>query len=201
MQVILSTRNPSKVEQIKAMFTGLPKPINLISLDEAGIGGQAIEDGVTLQENAAKKVRFVLEQKPDSWVIADDTGIFIDALGGKPGVHTADWLGGKRDAEEKLHLILKELEGVLHRTATFRTVVAVASPWSVSPHLFEGEVRGVLLTEPRCKPQPQMPYSAIFKPEGSDKVFAQMTAQEENTLSHRGKAFMQARDFLNMHHI
>ncbi len=195
MEVVLSTRNPSKAEQIKAVFAG--SPIQIITLSEAGIDGQGVEDGTTLRENALKKAMFVHQQNPNVWAMADDSGIFIDALGGKPGVHTADWLGGKIDPKVKLPLILRELEKVNDRSATFRTVVAIVNGNSEnSKRFFVGEVRGTLLLKARCEPQPQMPRSAIFLPDGSDKVFAEMTTEEENVISHRGKAFHKVRTFL-----
>lgn len=185
MQVVLSTRNKSKVEQIIAALAGLP--IDILGLDEAGIAGQAVEDGETLEDNALKKAVFAQTQKLGCYGLSDDTGIFIDALDGKPGVHTADWLGGKYDAPVKMRLILKELENMENRAATFKTTIALVDPEGFK-RFFTGECPGTLLREPRCEPQPQMPYSAIFLPDGSDKVFAQMTPQEENAVSHRGKA-------------
>ena len=90
IDIILSSRNPSKVNQIKPVFVGLP--VNILSLEEASILGEAIEDGTTLEENALKKACFAWEQSK-KWSIADDTGFFIDALQGGPGIHAARWAG------------------------------------------------------------------------------------------------------------
>lgn len=196
MKIILSTRNPSKAEQIRAIFDG--SSISIVSLDEAGIEGQGIEDGNTLEENALKKAMFVHEQKPEAWAMADDTGIFIDALNGKPGVHTADWHGENKETEQITHWVLDQLKDVDNRSATFRTVVAIVSP-DGKHHFFTGEVRGTILKTPQGKTEPHMPYGSIFIPDGTDKTFAQMSLEEKNTFSHRGRAFRQARDFLEAH--
>ncbi len=98
MKVVLSTRNPSKAEQIKAIFAG--SWISVITLNEAGIEGQGVEDGTTLKKNALKKAVFAHRHSKGVWTMADDTGIFIDALGGLPGVDTAHWTGGNAITQE-----------------------------------------------------------------------------------------------------
>jgi XTP/dITP diphosphohydrolase len=195
MELILSTRNQSKAEQIRALLGTLP--LRLLTLDDVGIAGEAVEDGLTLEENALKKARFAQEQT-GKWAIADDTGLFIDALGGQPGIHAARWAGRDKSTEEIMLHTLGKLRDVLpqDRTATFRTVAVAVSPQG-KEHAFLGEVRGVLLPGPRCAPQPKMPYSAIFMPDGQPKVWAEMTVEEENAISHRGRAFSQLREFLS----
>lgn len=193
MKIILSTRNPSKVEQIKGVFEG--SSILVLTLDQANIKGQGVEDGKTLEENALKKAMFVHQSEPTAWAMADDTGIFIDTLGGKPGVDTANWIGGNKDADQAALWILDQLKDATNRRATFKTVVAIVAPDGTHT-LFWGEAQGALLDSPRSKAQPGMPYSLMFVPDGSDKVWAEMTVDEENNISHRGKAFKQAREFL-----
>ncbi len=192
MKIILSTRNPSKAEQIQAMFT--QSPIQVITLDEAGIEGDVEEDGATLEENALKKALFAYEHT-NTWSMADDTGLFIRALGGEPGIKAARWAGEDAATEEITAHTLKQLKGISDRSARFQTVVAVITPGGAH-HFFSGEVHGHLLDAPRVKPQPKMPYSPIFIPEGTDVVWAQMSVEEENAISHRGKAFRAARIFL-----
>jgi len=196
MNIVLSTNNPSKAEQIKAVFDG--STISVLTLAEAGIQGRGIEDGDTLEHNAMKKALFAHEQRPDLWSMADDTGIFIDALNGKPGVHTADWpswRGKNKEITEITQWILEQLKNVKDRSATFKTVVAIVSPKG-KQYFFEGEVHGHILETPRPKTQPNMPYASIFIPDESTKVWAEMTLPEENAISHRGKAFKKAREFL-----
>src|SRR4051812_32718199 len=127
--------------------------------------------------------------------MGDDTGLFIDSLNGKPGIYSARWAGEQASTDEITQYTLRKLEGVKDRSATFRTVVALISPNGVQK-IFTGEVRGKILETPRVKPQPKMPYSPIFVPDGSEKVWAGMTTEEENAISHRGKAFRLVREYL-----
>lgn len=194
MDLILSTRNPSKAEQIKAVFAGLP--VRVLTLEEAGVEGEAVEDGTTLSENAAKKALFGAKET-GKWCIADDTGLFIDALDGRPGIHAARWAGDDASTEDILNYTLNALKDVPgeKRTAAFRTVAVLARPDGTLVE-FMGEAPGSLLEAPRVPFQPKMPYSAIFVPEGGEKSWAEMTVEEENKVSHRGKAFGQLRDYL-----
>src|SRR3989338_8742978 len=127
MRIILSTHNKSKAEQIKASLAGLP--VEVLTLDEIGESESAIEDGTTLEENALKKAHFA-RGRSNVWGLADDTGLFIDALGGAPGIHAARWAGDSLSTEDIMRFTLKKLEGVPlpERTATFRTVAALVSP-------------------------------------------------------------------------
>jgi XTP/dITP diphosphohydrolase len=194
MKIILSTRNPSKATQIKAMFNN--PSITILTLSEAGIEGDAIEDGTTLEENAYKKAIYAWDNlKEKTWVVAEDTGLFITALGGKPGIKAARWAGETATTDEIMNYTLKQLEGVTDRSAYFETVVILLSPDGTKV-VFKGKVDGTLLEKPSVKPQPKMPYSPLFMPNGSDKVWAEMSIKEENEISHRGKAFQKVVKFL-----
>ena len=127
--------------------------------------------------------------------MADDTGIFIHALNGEPGIRSSRWAGDTATTEEITGYTLKRLEGVADRSATFETLVALVSP-ECERHFFSGKVNGKILEAPRTKPQPKMPYSSIFVPDGTNQVWAEMTIDFENSISHRGRAFRQARAFL-----
>ncbi len=194
MDIILSTTNPSKAEQIQAMFDGLP--ITILTLKAAGITGEAVEDGTTLAENAMKKAMFAHQRAlVATWTMADDTGLFIEALNGEPGIRAARWAGDQATTEEITQYTLDRLEGIKNRAARIETAVALVSPEG-EVHYFVGKVNGQLLTAPRIPSQPKMPYSSLFVPEGQDKVWAEMTVAEENLISQRGQAFAQVRDFL-----
>lgn len=191
--IILSTRNPSKAEQIKALLTN--PYIRVLTLSEAGIEGDAIEDGATLEENAYKKVVYAKENTTEpSWIAADDTGLYIDALDGRPGIHAARWAGDVT-TEEITRYTLAQLEEKTDRSATFKTVVCLMSP-DGRVFEFEGTVKGTILESQRVEPQPKMPYSGIFVPKGTHKVWAEMTVDEENAISHRGEAFRKLVEFL-----
>jgi XTP/dITP diphosphohydrolase len=194
MDIVLSTRNLAKAAQIKQIFFGCP--VNVLTLDDANVQGEAVEDGLTLEENALKKALYALKRIDiGTWTMAEDTGLFIDALGGEPGILAARWAGPGANAQQIVAHTLRRLENVTDRRATFRTAVAVigadAKPW-----FFLGEASGKILEVPRVPPPPSMPYSGIFLPDGEDRVWAEMSFQEQNRLSHRGKAFAKARDFV-----
>lgn len=191
MDIILSTRNPSKAEQIRALFAGTP--FTVLTLADAGIEGEAVEDGETLEENALKKARFA--HKLGSWSMADDTGLFITALNGAPGIHAARWAGDAATTAEITQHTLRSLEGKTDRSAVFRTTVALVDP-SGAHHFFSGEVHGDLLEAQRVPAQPKMPYSGIFVLRGTGRVWAEMSVDEENAVSHRGIAFRKVLAFL-----
>jgi XTP/dITP diphosphohydrolase len=194
MKIILSTRNRSKADQVRALFP--PPRFTIVTLDEAGIVGNAVEDGSTLGDNALAKALYARKQLCGAgWVMADDTGLFIDALGGKPGIHAARWAGPDASTSVVTKHTLKALRDMNNRRAEFRCKVALVAS-EKEFFFFEGSIAGTILTRERCNPQPDMPYSGIFVPEGSHKVWAQMSVEEENAISHRGKAFREARAFL-----
>jgi len=191
MIIVLATRNPSKTEQIKAVFHN--SQFTIKTLTEAGIEGEAVEDGATLEENALKKARYAFRRlKEKQWVMADDTGLFIDALHGEPGVHSAYWGGRNLSTEQILAYGLERMKNIRDRRATFKTVVAVISPEG-KEYMFHAEVKGNLLETPRVKFQPKMPYSSLFVPEGFQKSWAEMSVDEENKISHRGRAFQKVK--------
>lgn len=192
MEIILSTRNAGKAAQIGAIFAGTPTRV--LSLNDAGIEGQGIEDGDTLEHNGMRKAMYAWEKSGGKWCMSDDSGLFIDALGGQPGVHAATW-AGEVGTEEIMRFTLKKLEGMEDRRATFKIVATLISPTG-ERKIFEGETPGRLLTSPRVPPTPGFPYSPIFVPDGQLNSFAEMTTEESNVVSHRGKAFRKMREYL-----
>ena len=196
VNALLSTKNPSKAAQIKPFFVELP--LQLLTLAEAGIEGEAVEETgphATLENNARIKAQFAHQARPDMWALADDTGIFIQACDSEPGVDAAYWGGVELTTEQRAAYCLKRLEGAVNRSAIFRTVVVLIAP-DGAEHIFTGEVTGTMLEAPRVSVQPKMPYSALFVPQGYTKSWAEMTVDEENAISHRGKAFRQVRGYL-----
>jgi XTP/dITP diphosphohydrolase len=194
MKVILSTRNPSKAEQIKEIFSG--SSVVISTLTDAGIEGEAVENGTTLEENAIKKARFARERSNSSfWTIGDDTGLFINALNSEPGIYAARWAGEGAETLQIMQYCLDRMRDIENRSAIFRTAVAVVSNEG-KEYIFTGEVHGHLLEFPRTDSQPKMPYSALFVPEGQYLCWAEMTTEYENAISHRGKAFRKVKDFL-----
>jgi XTP/dITP diphosphohydrolase len=193
MDVILSSRNPSKALQIQTLFGD--STVRVRTLSEVGIEGDVVEDGTTLEENATKKAVFAHENAKDSWVMSDDTGLFINAFDGEPGVNAAYWAGMDVPTEVTMQYCLDRMKDVADRSATFRTIVVVISP-DGKHRTFGGEVEGTILEAPRVTPQPKMPYSPLFVPKGQDNSWAEMSTEEENAISHRGIAFRKVREFL-----
>lgn len=109
MKLIFATHNVGKAKEMRAMLASLD--IEVVSADEVGIHDDVVEDGQTFAENAAKKARFVAERTGE-WVVADDSGICIDALGGEPGVYSARWAGENITAETLIQKTLERLDGV-----------------------------------------------------------------------------------------
>lgn len=195
MRVILATNNKGKVEQIMPIFA--ESGIELITQRDAGIEGEALENGKTLEENSYKKAHYAWGSQYGRCVVSEDTGLFIDALGGKPGVDTAYWAGHNKTDEEVLAFALEALKGVADekRTATFRTVATVIGPHGQLEQ-FEGRLSGFLLREPKGVHTPKLPFSSLFVPNGMYKALAQMPLEQENLISHRGLALAKVRYYL-----
>jgi XTP/dITP diphosphohydrolase len=192
MNIVLATRNQTKIDQIRPIFHGLD--ITLLSLKEAGVEGGAVTDGITIQENAVKKALYVSERLHE-WVIADDTALCIDALEGRPGIYSSSWAGEGKTDEQIMSYTLDQLAEVplMDRTAKFSTAAAIVSPGGDTAHCFTKSIKGSILLAPRVACQPNMPYSAIFVPKGQEKTWAEMTVEEENGFSQRGAAFWEVR--------
>ncbi len=198
-KIILATTNPSKIEQIRDVFKNTR--FRILTAAEAGVQGEAIEDGETLQENALKKALYAKERLPEgTWILADDTGVFIHALVGQPGIRATRWAGENATTDEIMQFTLKKLEGAHNRDAHFETVVALIAP-DGRHRFFSGVAQGHFLEAPRTRPQPKMPYSPIFMPNQSNHVWAEMTVEEENRISHRGKAFSKAKLYMQEYYL
>jgi XTP/dITP diphosphohydrolase len=198
MKIVLSTRNRTKAAHVQAIFHATP--VEILTLDDLDIMGAAKEDGDTLLENAIKKAEFAHTRVPlNHWVVADDTGLFIDALDGAPGVHAARWAGPSATTQGVIAHTLKMMDGIRDRAATFETAIALIDPFGKRT-FFSGKVRGTLLTSPRGPHREGMPYSSIFVPDGETRVWAEMTVEEENVRSHRGQAFDAMRLFIAQKH-
>jgi XTP/dITP diphosphohydrolase len=193
LTIILSTGNPSKAAQIKPFFEGLP--ISVLTLQEAGIEGAGDENGDTLLHNSTQKAMYAWDNLTEkTWTMADDSGLFLEALDGKPGVQAATWAGKDATTSEITQYTLEQMRGKENRNAVWKTCAVVISP-DGEKYVFYGECPGKLLTEQRRPPQPKMPYSGIFHPGSDPRVWSEMSIEEENAISHRGQAFRQVRKF------
>ncbi len=186
--IVFATRNNHKVEEVEAALEGA---FEILSLDDIGCGEELPETRPTIKGNALEKARYVRENyKADCF--SEDSGLEVDALGGAPGVYSARYAGPARDSEANMGLLLNNLREHEDRSARFRTVIALILDGE--EHTFEGVVEGHIIHHK--KGRQGFGYDPVFMPEGYNRTFAQMSAQEKNAISHRGKAIAKLKDFL-----
>lgn len=180
MKIVFATNNAHKLSEVKAV---LGDGYELVTLKEVGITEDIPETGDTLDENASLKARYVYERTGLD-CFADDTGLEVEALGGAPGVRSARYATDGHDFAANNRKLLKELDGVTNREARFRTVIfLIASGEEIQ---VEGVVNGVIaLSESGSE---GFGYDPLFIPEGKEVTFAEMSADEKNSISHRGRA-------------
>ncbi len=191
-QLVIATQNRNKFREMKEALSDVGWDI-LPGYDFPGIP-EVEEDGATLEENSLKKARMVSEftRLP---ALSDDTGLFVDALDGKPGIYAARFAGENCTYEDNVRKLLGLMVGVtqMKRSALFKTVITLYYPGGRFRQV-EGEVRGNIAMESRG--QGGFGYDPVFLPTGSSRVFAEMTLEEKNRISHRGLAVQKAREFL-----
>ena len=186
--LIFATNNEHKVSEIQSL---LPKDINVITLQQAGINIDIPEPYDTLQENANTKAKTIFEITQQN-CFSEDTGLEIDALNGAPGVHSARYAGEDRNFNANIEKVLSNLKNTENRSAQFRTVICLI--WEQKEYYFEGICRGHIAEQ--NSGTAGFGYDPIFIPEGATKSFATMTMDEKNTYSHRQKAVTQLFTFL-----
>lgn len=188
MKIIFASNNKNKVQEIQNQ---VPKSIQIVTLDEIGCTEDIAETGTTLEENAIIKANYITE-KYGLPCFADDTGLEIDALNGEPGVYSARYAGEDKNADKNMDLVLEKLSNSTNRKAQFKTVIALNI--NNEQHLFTGIVEGEVRNK---KTGTQgFGYDPIFEPENLGKTFAEMSLEEKNKLSHRGRAVEQLINFL-----
>lgn len=187
-RVVLATRNPHKVRELSRILRDAGVgDLRIVGLDSFPGVPDVPETGTTFAENAALKARAVAAATGLP-AVADDSGLCVDVLGGAPGVFSARWCGRHGDDETNLDLLLAQLADVAdeHRAAHFACAAVLALPGG-GVEVAEGCVRGTLLRE-RCGTN-GFGYDPIFRPDGYDRTTAQMSAEEKDSISHRGRAF------------
>ena len=188
MKLVFASNNTHKLEEVRQI---LPAHVEVISLKELGFFQEIEETGETLEANSNLKAQVVwkwvcengLSDRIDG-VFADDTGLEIAALGGAPGVRTARWAGDEACDVNNRQKALRELQGKVDRSARFRTVVSLITASE------EQQVEGVVLGRIALQEEGDggFGYDPIFVPEGHEKTFASLSAEEKNAISHRGRA-------------
>lgn len=180
MKIVFATNNTHKLSEVRAV---LGEGFELVPLREVGITEDIPETGATLDENASIKARYVYERTGLD-CFADDTGLEVEALNGAPGVHSARYATDGHDFAANNRKLLRELNGITNRRARFRTVISLIRGGEELQ--VEGIVRGTIATEESGNEG--FGYDPLFIPEGYDHTFADMSADQKNAISHRGRA-------------
>ncbi len=182
MRLLFASQNQHKLEEIKPL---LPPRVELLSLADVQFEGDIPETSPTLAGNAIQKAAYIYT-KFKMPCFADDTGLEIDALGGRPGVYSARYAGLNKSADDNMEKVLKQMNGETQRKAVFKTVIALAGMEDLM--FFEGIVKGTITSEKRGSNG--FGYDPIFMPDGYSVTFAQMNMDEKNKLSHRANAVL-----------
>ena len=182
MKLIIASNNKHKISEIKSILSG--KFSEILSLSDAGIEHETIEDGETFLENALKKAREICSISGMA-TLADDSGLCVNALNGAPGVYSARYSGENATSEKNNTLLLKNLEGKTDRTAYFLCCVALVYP-DGNEVVAEGRVYGEITHSYRGNHG--FGYDPIFQVKGDTRTLAELSDEEKNAISHRGNA-------------
>jgi XTP/dITP diphosphohydrolase len=187
-KLIFATNNANKVREINVL---LDNSLEVVSLKDIGFEEELAEDFETLDENALQKAQFIF-QKYNLPCFSEDTGLEIQSLDGRPGVHSAHY-SGSRDADDNMDLVLQQLDNQQDRVAQFRTVICLIMDGTT--HRFEGICKGYITLE-KSKGAKGFGYDPIFIPDGFDKTFADLGNEEKGKISHRGNAMRKLIEYL-----
>jgi len=180
--IVLATRNQGKIREFRRLVSGFH--VEVKSLSDFGPIPDVEEEGETFEENAVKKARFTARVLGFP-ALADDSGLSVRALGGAPGIHSARYAGEGATDEERNRKLLDAMRGVKDRSAAFECVIALAVPRG--PCLvYEGICEGLISEE--MSGTGGFGYDPLFYYPPAGKTFAEMTEEEKNAVSHRGKA-------------
>ena len=189
MKIVFATNNLNKLAEVQKM---LPESIQLLTLKDINCFEEIEETEIILEGNAKLKANYITDKFGYN-CFADDTGLEVESLNGEPGVYSARYAGKENDSEKNMQKLLSELENKSNRKAQFRT--AVALNLNNEQFLFEGVCKGTILIEKSG--EKGFGYDPLFKPEGYNTSFAEMTSEEKNKISHRGIAIQKLVKFLN----
>jgi len=190
--LVIATRNKNKLREFQEILKDLK--IEVRSLDDFGPTPEAIEDGETFDDNAYKKAIHTAKILGLP-AIADDSGLVVDALKGEPGVYSARYAGENATDEENCQKLLSELKGVGNRRAHFQCVLSIAVP-SGPALTYEGKCDGMIIDSKRG--DSGFGYDPIFYFEELGKTFAELSMEEKNKVSHRGKALADVKAEISM---
>jgi len=180
MKLVFATNNNNKIKEINHL---LANKFNLLGLADIGCSEDIPETQPTIEGNASQKAFYVYENYKHN-CFADDTGLEIQALQGRPGVLSARYAGEAKNADDNMDKILSEMKGIAGRKARFKTVISLVIDGREK--LFEGVVNGVILEKKQG--EKGFGYDPIFLPDGYNRSFAEMSLEEKSAISHRGIA-------------
>ena len=193
-KILLATRNAHKTQEVRAILGDGWNVADLLAHPELP---EVEETGTTFAANAALKAVAGSRHFPDGWVIADDSGLEVDALGGAPGVYSARYAGPGADDEANRQKLVRELRAALRPgrvpTARFRCCIAVARGGELAGQ-FDGAVEGMVI--PAARGEGGFGYDPMFVPAGYQETFAELPGEIKNQLSHRAAALRQAAEYL-----
>lgn len=187
-QLCFASNNKHKLEEVRSI---LGPDFLVLSLNDVNIHEELPETRDSFEGNSHQKAEY-LYKKINLPCFADDSGLEVEALKGAPGVYSARYAGLHRSDEDNLQLLLKNLNGIANRKAQFRTVITFIDHQGI--YFFQGIIKGSITEEKRGASG--FGYDPIFVPEGYSKTFAEMTAVEKNTISHRSIAVKKLAEFL-----
>lgn len=187
MKIVFASNNKNKILEIQSM---LPESIQIVSLESIGCFEEIPETAETIEGNAILKANYIT-QKYGFDCFADDTGLEVDSLEGKPGVYSARYAGEQRNADDNMNKLLEELLVKSIRNAQFKTVIALNLKGK--QYLFTGIVSGEITKEKMGNGG--FGYDPIFKPTGYENTFAELSFEEKNDISHRGIAIKALLEF------
>ena len=187
--IFLASGNPHKIEELRQVLS--PLEVELKSTLDVTDAHEVEEDQPDLRGNAHKKARYWF-QETGIPSLADDTGLEVDALNGAPGVYSARYAGENVTYGDNVDKLLRELDGKSDRKARFRTVIAFLD--GNEDPVFEGVCEGIITTH--RKGEKGFGYDPVFQPEGYDQTFAELSAEEKNRISHRGRALQKFLSYL-----
>ena len=188
MKLIFASKNHNKLKEIKKI---IPNKIELLSLEDLNFEKDIPENEKTIEKNAIFKANFISE-KFNVNVFSDDTGLEVKALNGLPGVHSARYAGNEKNTEKNIEKLLFDMKNIKNREARFKTIIALFLNKKL--HLFEGIIQGQILKSK--KGINGFGYDSIFKPNGYDKSFGELSFKIKNKISHRAIATKKLITFL-----
>ncbi|MFZ4400007.1 MAG: non-canonical purine NTP diphosphatase [Bacteroidales bacterium] len=189
MELVFATNNLHKIKEVSPL---IKNSFHLLCLSDLNFNEDIPETQPTIEGNASQKSHFIYDKFALN-CFADDTGLEIEALAGEPGVFSARYAGEGCNFQDNIDKVLMKLEGVNNRNARFRTVISLILEGK--EHLFEGIVKGKILTEKHGNDG--FGYDPIFMPDGFGISFAEMSLEEKNKVSHRAIATKKLAEFLN----